>query len=51
VCRLALLCYERTKVHLDADIDDLCALALLLAWPGVEHTGITTSVKRYEAAG
>jgi inosine-uridine nucleoside N-ribohydrolase len=35
------------KVHLDTDlggdIDDLCALALLLRWPGVELTGITTN--------
>jgi inosine-uridine nucleoside N-ribohydrolase len=35
------------KIHLDTDlggdIDDLCALALLLRWPGgVELTGITT---------
>lgn len=34
------------KVHLDTDLggdtDDLCALALLLRWPGVEITGITT---------
>jgi inosine-uridine nucleoside N-ribohydrolase len=34
------------KVHLDTDfggdIDDLCALALLLRWPGVELAGITT---------
>jgi len=34
------------KLHLDTDlggdIDDLCALALLLTWPGVEITGITT---------
>jgi purine nucleosidase len=34
------------KVHLDTDIggdiDDLCALALLLNWPDVEITGITT---------
>jgi purine nucleosidase len=34
------------KVHLDTDIggdiDDLCALALLLAWPGVELTAVTT---------
>jgi inosine-uridine nucleoside N-ribohydrolase len=34
------------KVHLDTDlggdIDDLCALALLLKWPNVEITGITT---------
>lgn len=37
---------SRTKVHLDTDIggdlDDLCALALLLNWPDVEITGITT---------
>ena len=36
----------RIKVHLDTDIggdiDDLCALALLLKWPDVEITGITT---------
>ena len=35
-----------TKVHLDTDIggdiDDLCALAMLLKWPGVELTGVTT---------
>src|SRR5438105_12278921 len=34
------------KVHLDTDIggdiDDLCALALLLAWPDVETVGVTT---------
>ena len=34
------------KVHLDTDIggdiDDLCALAMLLEWPGVEISGITT---------
>lgn len=37
---------ETVKVHLDTDlggdIDDLCALALLLAAPRVEITGITT---------
>lgn len=37
---------DRTKVHLDTDIggdiDDLCALALLLTWPNAEITGITT---------
>jgi purine nucleosidase len=36
------------KVHLDTDlggdIDDLCALALLLSWPDVEITGITTVI-------
>ncbi len=35
-----------SKVHLDTDIggdiDDLCALAMLLRWEGVEITGITT---------
>lgn len=34
------------KVHLDTDlggdIDDICALSMLLRWPGVEITGITT---------
>jgi purine nucleosidase len=34
------------KIHLDtdlgSDIDDLCALAILLRWPGVELTGVTT---------
>ena len=34
------------KVHLDTDlggdIDDLCALAMLLRWEGVDLTGITT---------
>jgi purine nucleosidase len=34
------------KVHLDTDLggdpDDLCALAMLLKWPGLEITGITT---------
>lgn len=34
------------KIHLDTDlggdIDDLCALGMLLRWPGVEFTGITT---------
>ncbi len=37
------------KLHLDTDIggdiDDLCALAMLLHWPGVEITGITTSAE------
>ncbi|MEA2575827.1 MAG: hypothetical protein QOH93_3125 [Chloroflexia bacterium] len=35
-----------TKIHLDTDlggdIDDLCALAMLLRWPDVELVGITT---------
>jgi len=34
-------------IHLDTDLgsdtDDLCALAMLLGWPDVELTGITTS--------
>lgn len=37
------------KIHLDTDlggdIDDLCALAMLLRWSGVEITGITTSAE------
>lgn len=37
------------KLHLDTDIggdlDDLCALALLLAWPDVKITGVTTVVE------
>ena len=35
-----------TKLHLDIDlggeIDDVCALAMLLKWPDLEITGITT---------
>jgi len=35
------------RVHLDTDLgsdtDDLCALAMLLGWPDVEITGVTTS--------
>ena len=35
------------KVHLDTDLggdsDDLCALAMLLKWPNVQITGITTN--------
>jgi len=35
-----------TRIHLDTDlggdIDDLCALALLLRWPAAEITGVTT---------
>ncbi len=37
------------KLHLDTDIggdmDDLCALALLLSWPEVTLTGITTAAE------
>jgi inosine-uridine nucleoside N-ribohydrolase len=36
-----------TLLHLDTDlggdIDDLCALALVLSWPGVELVGVTTN--------
>lgn len=36
------------RVHLDTDLggdpDDACALAMLLGWPGVELTGITTTL-------
>lgn len=35
-----------TKIHLDTDIggdmDDVCALAMLLKWPGLDITGVTT---------
>jgi purine nucleosidase len=34
-------------VHVDTDIggdpDDLCAIAMLLGWPGVDLAGVTTS--------
>jgi inosine-uridine nucleoside N-ribohydrolase len=34
------------KVHLDTDlggdIDDLCALAMVLNWPAIELVGVTT---------
>ena len=37
-----------TRVHLDTDLggdpDDVCALAMLLGWPDVEITGITTTL-------
>lgn len=37
------------RIHLDTDIggdtDDLCALAMLLGWPEVELTGVTTSIE------
>lgn len=36
------------KLHLDTDLgsdtDDACALPMLLGWPGVEITGITTTI-------
>jgi purine nucleosidase len=39
-----------TKIHLDTDLgsdtDDLCALAMLLGWPGAEVVGVTTSIDR-----
>lgn len=35
-----------TKIHLDTDIggdmDDVCALAMLLRWPDLDITGVTT---------
>lgn len=38
-----------SKIHLDTDIggdmDDLCALAMLLKWPDLEITGITTTAE------
>ncbi len=45
-----------TKIHLDTDIggdmDDLCSLAMLLKWPDLEITGITTvSDERGRRAG
>jgi purine nucleosidase len=37
------------KIHLDTDlggdIDDICALAMLLKWPDVQITGITTNTE------
>jgi purine nucleosidase len=40
-----------TKIHLDTDlggdIDDLCALAMLLKWPGVELVGVTTVAEHH----
>lgn len=37
------------KIHLDTDLggdtDDLCALAMILKWPNVEITGITTNTE------
>ena len=34
------------RVHLDADlggdIDDLCALAMVLNWPAIQLVGVTT---------
>lgn len=36
------------RIHLDTDLggdpDDVCALAMLLGWPGVELTGVTTAI-------
>lgn len=38
------------KVHLDTDIggdpDDLCALAMLLKWPELQITGVTTNTEK-----
>lgn len=39
------------KIHLDTDIggdmDDLCALAMLLKWPDLEITGVTTVAEEH----
>lgn len=39
------------KIHLDTDIggdmDDVCALAMLLKWPGVEISGVTTTTEEH----
>jgi inosine-uridine nucleoside N-ribohydrolase len=44
-CMLA----DMVKVHLDTDLggdlDDLCALALLLRWPDIDLVGITTAAE------
>jgi purine nucleosidase len=41
---------DSVRIHLDTDFggdtDDACALAMLLGWPGVELTGITTVADR-----
>jgi purine nucleosidase len=41
---------DNVRIHLDTDFggdtDDACALAMLLGWPGVEITGITTVADR-----
>ena len=47
---LGIVLFQRSmamiKIHLDTDIggdmDDLCALAMLLKWPDLEITGVTT---------
>ncbi len=39
------------RIHLDTDLggdpDDACALTMLLGWPDVEITGITTTIDRH----
>jgi purine nucleosidase len=44
-----------TKIHLDTDIggdiDDLCALAMVLKWPGAELTGVTTVAEHAGTGG
>src|SRR5829696_6389037 len=36
------------RIHLDTDLggdtDDVCALAMLLGWPGVELVGVTSTI-------
>ena len=43
------------KIHLDTDIggdiDDLCALAMVLKWPGAELTGVTTVAEHAGTGG
>jgi purine nucleosidase len=43
------------KIHLDTDIggdiDDLCALAMVLKWQGVELTGVTTVAEHVGTGG
>jgi len=43
------------KIHLDTDIggdiDDLCALAMALKWPGAELTGVTTVAEHAGTGG
>jgi inosine-uridine nucleoside N-ribohydrolase len=37
---MPLVCLD---TDIGGDIDDLCALVMLLRWPGVELTGIATN--------
>lgn len=48
MCRLVARHAGAVRIHLDTDFggdtDDACALAMLLGWPDVELTGITTAI-------